>query len=78
MGYVILLLVQMEFLGIVLLQKLSSVLLFACHCSGQDFLEYPFNIHISVPFLAKLNQIHMPSVIVLAQATLWVICVGAK
>jgi hypothetical protein len=79
MGYVILFFIQMEFLDIVLLHKLSSVLLFACHCSRQDFWSSPYNIHISVPFLAKLSQIHLPSSIsVRALATMRDTCIGAK
>lgn len=69
----------MEFLGIVVLHKLSSVLLCACHCSRQDFWSIPYNFHISMAFLAKLNQIHSPSpTSVPALTTMWDICAEAK
>jgi hypothetical protein len=79
MEYIILLLIQMEFLGTVVLHKLSSVLPFACHCSRHDFWSIPYNFHISMPFHAELSQIHSPSpTSVPALATMWDICVEAK
>jgi hypothetical protein len=76
MGYVILLLIQMKFLGIVLLHKVSSVLLYACHCSKQDFWSIQHPHQCAIPCQA---HVHSPSPIsVPALATMCNICVGAK